>query len=233
MVSDPPKISFIPKSPLVHQESFMERRRPRSVAGFLAIFLFIVSVGSYSGLYFYTSALSQEVVKKVEGIAVMQREFIQSPEIAEAKVFRARAELARELLTQHIAVSPLFAFLSSNTLGSILYDSFSFKRDKEMWVLTLKGEAPSYTSLAYQADVLRKKNAENKFVDFSIDSIALTKYGTVTFELSVYFTQNQLSYVKEYLAQEKTLPLSEAATTTLPSMTNPPLQVGDTMSVPQ
>lgn len=218
MVSNPPKVSFIPKSPLTREESFMNRRRPRSITGFLAIFSFVVSIGSYAGLYFYESTLSKEVEKKAAEIASIQSEFLQSPEIDKAKIFQARADLAKELLDQHIAVSPVFSFLSSNTLGSILYDSFDFKKDNNVWIMSLTGEAPSYASLAYQTDVLKKKNKENGFVDFSISNIALTKSGTVTFALSVDFAQSQLAYSKKDMLPESSAPLSEVVAPAIPSV---------------
>jgi hypothetical protein len=233
MVSNPPKVSFIPKSPLAQEESFLMRRRPRSITGFLAIFLFVMSIGSYAGLSFYEGTLSSEVVKTAESIASTQREFLQSPEINEAKVFRARADLARELLNQHIVISPVFSFLSSSTLGSILYDSFAFKRDKGNWALSLTGESPSYASLAYQADVLSKKNKENEFVSFSITNIALTKSGTVTFALSVEFAQNQLLYASKAASPEEGIPTREISTPTTPTvLTTPSFGTGTRPSAP-
>ena len=209
MVSNPPKVSFIPKSPLAQEESFLMRRRPRSITAYLAVIMFTASVGSYGGFYFYKDKLSGDVAKTAESIASAQREFLQSPVINEAKVFKARADLARELLNQHIVISPVFAFLSSSTLGSILYDSFSFKRDKGTWTLSLTGEAPSYASLAYQADVLRKKNKDGEIVSFFVDNISLTKSGTVTFALAVEFAQSQLLYTNKTIAPTESIPVRE------------------------
>ncbi|OHA84419.1 MAG: hypothetical protein A2937_01645 [Candidatus Yonathbacteria bacterium RIFCSPLOWO2_01_FULL_47_33b] len=223
MVSNPPKVSFIPKGPLAREESFMMRRRPRSITGFLAIFAFIVSVGSYGGFYFYEKTLLAEVEKKAKDIADAQRVFIQSPEINQAKVFRARADLARALLDQHTVVSPIFTFLSNSTLGSILYDSFSFKRESNGWSLTLTGEAPSYASLAYQSDVLNKKNKDNEFVDFSISNIALTKSGTVTFGLVVTFAQQQLLYTKEGIIPQPTIESTPVGDISAPTVSSEPI----------
>ncbi len=217
MVSNPPKVSFIPKSPLAQEESFLMRRRPRSITAYLAIFTFIVSVGSYGGFYFYEGTLSKEVAKTAESIASTQREFLLSPEINKAKVFRARAELAQELLNQHIVVSPVFSFLSGSTLGSILYDSFAFKRGKGSWELSLTGESPSYASLAYQADVLLKKSKDGEFTSFSMSNIALTKSGTVTFALSVKFAPSQLLYTKQSVAPVESIPVMEISTPVIPS----------------
>lgn len=211
MVSNPPKVSFIPKGPITREESFLDRRRPRSITGFLAIFAFVASVGSYAGFYFYQKTLLQEVEKKAESITSEQRLFVQSPEINRAKLFRVRAELARELLDQHIAVSPVFDFLSNNTLESIMYDSFTFKRDNNAWSLVLTGESPSYASLAYQTDVLKKKNKEGGFTSFSISDITLTKSGTVTFTLSVELAQNQLLYSKRVVDIQQSAPVKDLA----------------------
>lgn len=224
MVSSPPKVSFIPKSPLAQEESFLMRRRPRSITAYLAIFTFVVSVGSYIGFYFYEDSLKSDVAKTAESIAAAQREFLQSPVISEAKVFKARADLARDLLSQHIVISPVFSFLSSSTLESILYNSFTFKRDKGTWTLSLTGEAPSYASLAYQADVLHKKNKDGEFVSFSIDNISLTKSGTVTFALSVTFAQSQLLYTNKSTIPTE-IPVGVSVEPTVPTIIKIPSPV--------
>lgn len=219
MVSNPPKVSFIPKSPLSQEESFLLRRRPKSITGFIAIFMFVGSIGLYAGLYLYENTLADQLTKNVEDIAKAQRSFLQSPEIAQARVFKAQADLARELLDQHIIISPVFAFLSDNTLKSILFDSFSFKRDKDSATLSLTGEAPSYASLAYQAVVLREKNKLNEFVSFAISNITLTKSGSVTFALTVEFSQSQLSYTKKSTAASpETIPVGDISVPALSSV---------------
>ncbi len=55
-----PKFRSFQKSSLVHDDSFMERRRNRSIAGVLATIVFILSVGSYIGLYFYSNLLEEK-----------------------------------------------------------------------------------------------------------------------------------------------------------------------------
>ena len=101
-----PKLSFIPKGSLVREESFLERRRPQSVMGIVATLAFILSFGSYAGLYFYRVSLSKEVGSKTEEINRTQKIFSDAPQVDKAKLFRARADLARELLASHIIVSP-------------------------------------------------------------------------------------------------------------------------------
>lgn len=195
MVSNTPKVSFIPKNPLTHEESFMDRRRPRSIAGFLATFAFVVSVSAYGGLYFYNASLTKELKNKTEGVNKTKIALAQSPEIEQAKTFRERTVLVKELLNAHVAVSPIFDIIANNTLGSIEYSEFSFKHNNTKWQLELSGEAPSYASLAYQADVFKGNAAD--FNDFKISDIKLTETGSVTFRLKVSFSLEQVSYVKQ------------------------------------
>ncbi len=211
MNGDSSQISFIPKKPLIEDDVFIARQRPRSVLGLLAGFLFLASVGAYTGLYFYEDILLRDIQKKTAEIDEIQREISSSPEIGQAKVFNTRADLARALLSKHIIVSPIFDFLSKNTLGSIFYGDFSFRDEKGVLTLTLGGESPSYASLAYQADVFR---ASNDLVSFSVENIELTKSGSVSFDFKMVFNPKFLSYeksVSESVKDEASFP----ATTTI------------------
>lgn len=192
MDSTIPKVSFIPKGSLVRETSFLERRRPQSAIGFIAGFVFVASVGSYAGLYFYSNFLEEKVVAKTDEINLIQQKFSDAPQISKAQVFRSRAELARELLDNHTVVSPVLTFLSENTIESILYEKFSFARGTDGAMVELTGEAPTYMALAYQGDILRKKTKE--LSKFEIGSVSLTEFGTVTFTLSLAFMPGYLSY---------------------------------------
>lgn len=192
MDSTTPKVSFIPKGSLVRETAFLERRRPRSAIGFIAVLAFVASVGSYAGLYFYNDSLEKKVEAKTDEINLIQKKFSEAPQIDKAQVFRARTKIASELLDSHTLVSPVFTFLSDYTLGSILYEKFSFTRGADGATVELLGEAPSYAALAYQGDVLRERTKE--LSKFDINNVSLTKFGTVSFVLSLTFVPTHLVY---------------------------------------
>lgn len=194
MDSNNSKISFIPKESLVREESFLERRRPRSAMIFIASLIFISSVGAYAVLYYYNNTLNQTIADKITEIENLQKEFTNTPEVREAKVFSTRANLARELLSSHVVVSPIFDFLSKNTVGTILYDKFSFENGEKGAVVDLSGEAPNYASLAYQADVFKKQT--KALVGFTVNEVTLTEFGTVSFSFTMIFNPDFLSYLK-------------------------------------
>lgn len=193
MESFNPKVSFIPKGSLVREESFLERRRPRSVMGIIAGVSFVLALGSYFTLYYLNNSLNQLVVEKTTEIKSAQKEFSDAPEVGAAKTFRARVELARELLNKHTVVSPIFTFLSESTLSSVIFERFTFRGDPTMGtILELTGEAPTYGSLAYQLDILREKVKE---VDsFTVKDVHLTNFGTVAFSLQIILKPEFLSY---------------------------------------
>ncbi len=194
MDSSNPKISFIPKGSLVREESFLERRRPQSAIGLLAGIVFILSVASFVGLYYYNSKLNLIVADKKSEIDEVIKKLKNAPEVVEARIFRARVDLANDLLSSHKLVSPVFVFLADNTTESVLYDKFSLKNDSSGAVLELGGEAENYASLAFQSDVLRGKTDE--LLEFSINNMALTKLGSVSFNATLVFKPDFLLYTK-------------------------------------
>lgn len=186
------KVSFIPKGSLIREEAFLERRRPRSVIGVLAVSLFVLTVGSYIGLRSVNASISDVIaVKKVE-IEKAQKEFSDVPEVEEAKTFRARADIARALLDAHTAVSPVIDFLSKYTVQSIVYSKFSFEQGMDGLAVVIAGEAPTYSALAYQGDVFKDRTKE--LSGFLVEDVSLTKFGTVTFNMKLVFTPSYLLY---------------------------------------
>ncbi len=189
-----PKISFIPKGSLIREETFLERPRSRSAIGIVAIFVFIISAGSFAGLYFYNNLLNDQVATKLDQIQSIQKVFSDSPQVDKAKNFRSRAEIIQGLLDGHTTVSPILDFLSANTLTSIMYTKFSFTRENGVFTVELNGEAPTYAALAYQREVLKGKTTELQ--SSTISNVSLTPFGTVSFSLELVFNPAYLSYVK-------------------------------------
>lgn len=196
-----PKFSFIPKGSLVREDSFLERRRPKSFIGFVAAIIFVSSAGAYATLYYFNDSFNKIIASKKVEIEEAKEEFNSSPEVGEARIFRARADLAHELLNTHRVTSPVFTFLSDNTLESIMYEKFSFMVKHGGAVVVLGGEAESYASLAYQSDVLKTK--EKELLSFSVRDMTLTKFGTITFTLELVFKPDYLLYTKNLAGKHK------------------------------
>ncbi len=205
MTNDSTKISFIPKNSLIGQDPFLARRRPRSVLGVLATVSFFVSIAVYVGLYAYQINLGNQIKKRTDDIARINKEFKESKVIAQAKVFQTRTRIGKEVLESHIIVSPLFKFIGESTLQSVVLESFNFKHTDEGSRVLLKGEASGYASLAFQSDVLKKQN--EKLLGFTISNVKLTPMGSVAFSLEEVVAPSFVSYAKNF-KDSATVPVS-------------------------
>ena len=92
-----------------------------------------------------------------------------------------------------------------------MYNKFSFKNSPDGLVLELLGEAPTYSALAYQADVLRSQTAE--ISKFSVRDVVLTKFDTITFAIEMVFNPEYLLYTNN---------LSSLVVATSTPVINPP-----------
>lgn len=191
-------ISFIPKKSLVRSESFLERPRPRSAIGFLAVIILILSIGSYVGLSFYKDTIDKKITAMTGEINNTQKRFEKAPQVEEAQIFLSRMSIAKEIMDAHVVASPVLEFISDNTISSVMFESFSLKQDGGSAIVELPGEAPTYAALAYQGDVLRKKTKE--LSSFLIHNVSLTEDGTVKFSLTLDFAPGFMSYVKNLRA---------------------------------
>lgn len=192
MNSNNPKISFIPKSSIARGDDVFGGSRPKSLVSFLAIVMFLLVGGAYIALYYYNLSLADKVDQKVSEIKVVQEKFLQSAEIQKARQFNDRAILTKKLLDSHVVVTPIFEFLSENTVSSIKYTNFIFKQEKDFQTLELSGEALSYSSLVNQLDIL--KNKKEEIASYSLSEVSLTNLGRVTFVIKIVFNPGYLSY---------------------------------------
>lgn len=204
-----PKISFIPKGSLVREESFMNRRRPRSLAGVLAGVVLFATVGAYTVFYYYNTNFEKEIASMTDKINALQQQFSEAPQVAKAQLFSSRANVARGLLDQHTVVSPVFTFLSENTVSSIVYGGFAFKKGSGGSTVDLMGEAPSYAALANQSDVFKLRR---ELLSYAISNVTLTQFGTVSFNLTLTFTPDYLLYSKTLSGTEASAPAAATAT---------------------
>jgi hypothetical protein len=164
------------------------------MVGIVAIIVFIIAAVSYAGLYFYNLSLEKQIAAKLGRVQDVQKVFSDAQEVGNATDFKFRAEIAGQLLDGHVAVSPIFKFLSENTLSSVMYSKFSLKQGSGVVAVDLIGEAPTYAALAYQKEILKKKTTE--LSDSTLSDMSLTQFGTVTFKLALTFKPGYLSYAK-------------------------------------
>ena len=206
--------SFIPKQPLVGQESGSLRyskRRGESSGPFmsLSVLAFVFSILIFGGVWGYTLLVEREI-EDMEVRLEEQRQQFQPAEIAEYKRFDDRLGVAANILNNHIALSEIFSLLEEATLPSVRYTSFDFSKDaiaateteidgeivqtqaSERLSVALEGEAGTFEDIALQVEEFKK----NRFIrNSTFSTFQLNETGMIGFTIQATLDPSLVGYV--------------------------------------
>lgn len=173
--------SFIPKKPLTEDKVISER--PVSIVTLLATVVFFATLVAGVGAYGYKVILTKQVKGMSESLDLAKNAF-EPTLLADLQVLEKRINASQEILTNHIAVSPIFRSLQDLTLKSIRFTKFNYNLAKDGSIeVKMSGLSPNYNyiTLALQSDVL----AKNKYINNPVFSnLNLDEKGNVTFDLA-------------------------------------------------
>ncbi|HEV7423683.1 MAG TPA: hypothetical protein VGO21_00675 [Candidatus Paceibacterota bacterium] len=175
--------SFIPKKPMIEHRA----AQPRSVGVLTVVSIFILFAVLLStvGLYFYQGIMKKSLVKMESDLTLAKNRF-EPAKIAELKVLDKRLNASNEILSKHIAVTPIFLALQAITMKSVRYTQFNYAlgdpavKDSKISV-KMQGIAVGYRSVALQSDLFAKNK---NLIDPVFSNLALDDKGNVTFDLN-------------------------------------------------
>jgi hypothetical protein len=182
--------SFIPKKPIA------ETKPTKSPLGWflaLSILAFLIMVLLSGGLYFYKKSLVASVARMENNLSLAKNRF-EPAKINQLETLDRRLQASDEILSKHIAISPIFEALQTLTLRTIRYTEFnySFASGKNSRIsVKLSGQAVGYRSVALQADELAKNK---NLIDPVFSDLSLDEKGNVLFELQFSVDQNFVNY---------------------------------------
>jgi hypothetical protein len=173
--------SFIPKKTL-SQSPQVSRGGSFGLINVVAFVVMLISLLVAGGAYLYRDNLSKKVEEMKVSLARAQNIF--EPELlVELKTLDRRIQAADEILSNHIAVSPIFEVLQEITLPTVRYVDFTYEIDAvnpNVVHVAMTGEAVSYDAITLQADLF----SNNRFIRNPIFSnFSLNKTGSVEFDL--------------------------------------------------
>jgi len=182
--------SFIPKKALTREASPV-REAPIGLFTLLSTIIFFVSALAGGGVYFYKILLENDIKTKSNSLERAEKAFEPST-IVELERLDRRIESAKEILANHILVSPIFEFLEQTTIPNVRLSSFSYEFfDGGRATVTAHGEARSYAYVAVQSDVF----GEERYIQNHVFSnLTLSGGGNVSFDLSLLFDPTLLYY---------------------------------------
>jgi hypothetical protein len=202
--------SFIPKKPIIEDRIPEIRTSSPSVGPFtlLAIFIFFALLLSTGGLFFYKEYLIKNIQKMENNLKLAQNRF--EPErISQLKSLDKRLSAANEVLSNHIAISPIFKVLQETTLKTIRYTKFSYNLSQvttnQKVLIKMNGESfgyginSGYRGIALQADILSKNK---NIIEPVFSNLKLDEKGSVLFDLEFYVDSSFVDY-KQMLQKEE------------------------------
>ena len=123
--------------------------------------------------------------------------------ITELQILDKRLNASSEILSKHIAISPIFQALQAITMKTVRFTKFNydFGGDVDDKVnVKMSGAAKGYSFLALQSDLF----AENKnFIEPVFSNLSLDLNGNVIFDLSFSVDPSFVDYKIMLLTKEK------------------------------
>lgn len=196
--------SFIPKKPAVDERT--SKVRSTNIFSFLATIIFFASIITAGGLYFYSGILTSQITDMEQSLDKSKSAFEPSL-IANLQSLDKKLSSAKEILLNHVTVSPIFKSLEELTLKSIRFTKFTYafmndtvpaspkaspagsKIQVKMSGQTLRG----YTPIALESNKL----SENKYIkDIVFSNLTLLPSGGVSFDLDFNIDSNFILFEK-------------------------------------
>lgn len=190
--------SFIPKKPMVAERAAASRS-----IGFLTvvpIFVLFTILLATVGFYFYKGVLTKNITQMETTLNLAKNRFEPS-KITELQVLDRRLRASSEILSHHIAITPVFEALSALTMKTVRYTKFSYDLGTEKNAkvnIKMSGLAVGYRSVALQSDLFTKNK---NLIDPVFSNLTLDNSGNVIFDLDFSVDPNFVDYKQTLLTQ--------------------------------
>lgn len=203
--------SFIPKRPI--ESSVAPERHSSGSVGLLSLLTAVIVIGTvvaFAGVYLYQKQLVTQKAKLESSISDA-RDGIGTDFVSEMNRLDQRIDGVKELIKNHVVVTPVFKALEATTLRSVQYKDFSYTikavdaTNKTPEVLVdIKGTAKNYATIALQSDAFSSNSLIKNpvFSNLTIDD----KTKTVNFKLLFSVSASDLSYQSFIDSMNKTQP---------------------------
>lgn len=166
--------SFIPKRTTIATAPYATAKSSAvSFFNVIAIVVFLSTIAGAVGVFAFKGLLANQIVEKRAMLEKAQGAF--EPDFIKKMVrLNDRITHARELLDNHVAVSPLFEVIENSTLRTVRFKDFKyFLEDAQSVKLTMRGEARNFASIVLQSDQFGKNKylRDQLFADFNLDQV--------------------------------------------------------------
>lgn len=204
--------SFIPKKPsssipgggLTPLSPLSGQHRSHSIGNLymaVAVVLFVISVLSIGGVYGWKRVLLSSQAKYQKDLSTVETSF-NIEQISFLKAQAAKINLARGLVTNHLAASRIFSVISQLTDENVRFQTMDLTvpaGNQSAFQLTLTGYGRSFPSVAFQSDVLNsleKYGLHGTVKNAIVSDPTLNHDGSVTFGFTAQVDPANFYYPK-------------------------------------
>jgi hypothetical protein len=189
--------SFIPQKPMVKER--VAYARPVGFLFVISLFISFTVLLATGGLYFYKGIIIKNIASMNNDLNLAKNRFEPS-KITELQVLNKRLRSSTEILSKHIAITPIFSVLEQLTMKTVRYTKFSYNLDADKNVVDVKmsGQAIGYRSVALQSDLLAKNK---NLVNIIFSNLTLDNSGNVLFDLEFSVDPSFVNYKQTLLTE--------------------------------
>ncbi len=191
--------SFIPKKPIT--ATGQVRSGGTSLLLLVSIIIFLVSLGLGGYVLLEKNILIQKISADQATIETNKSGLVSDSITVESLVqLNSRINVAKVLLSKHVAISPIFNFLQTATLKSVRFKNFTFSAATKNTDGTTKisvqmsGVAKDWETVASQADEFGKTDYNKIITEPKVSNLGLNIDGSVSFLFTAYVTTDYLKY---------------------------------------
>jgi len=184
--------SFIPQKPIVKERT--SSSQPVSIFLIISLFVLFAVLLATGGLYFYKGVMKNNITE-------MDKNRFEPAKIAELQVLDKRLRASSEILSKHIATTPIFSALEKLTMKTVRYTEFSYELGTEKNApvkVKMSGQAIGYRSIALQSDLFTKNK---NFIDPVFSNLTLDNNGSVLFDLEFSVDPSFVNYKQTLLTE--------------------------------
>lgn len=185
--------SFIPKQPVTS-----EAPHHTSAASLFFLFSFIIfmaSLASAGGVFIYSEIIKKNINDGKNQLTLNRNAFDPNT-ISQITRLNDRINAADFLLKKHKSVSTLFLVLSNATLKNVRFSDFNYAGAEDKIVLSMRGQATSYETVALQAKEFTNPNLKNVFRSPLFGDLTLDAQGNVAFSFATNIDPLLVDYYK-------------------------------------
>lgn len=203
--------SFIPKRPIIDSGDSSKSKEPVSLFSVISVVLIVISVLASGGLFAYKLYLTRQKDELSKSL-LRARDSFEQDTINELGLFDERVKSAKEVISNHVALSNVFSHLEDITIPQVQYVKFEEQmNDKGILTANLSGIASDYRSIAIQADMFSSDNS-SPFKNVLFSNLSRMQNGTVSFNLKFDIDSSAYLYTKNLSKSDKVLPIDSFKT---------------------